>query len=210
MPLYPVSLCISGKLCIVVGAGEVAERKIESLLKAGANVRVIAPDNITIDGVEFIKRRYNKGDLQGAFLAIAATDDMDTNEAVYQEALERNVLVNIVDNPRLCNFFVPSVLTRGDLQISISTGGKCPALAKKIRIDMESYYGPELDEYLKIVEEARQEILAGFGEEKRREILNRVLDDAMLLELVKEKKLDEAREKIRGIISMERRTLIQD
>ncbi|MGV8122956.1 MAG: bifunctional precorrin-2 dehydrogenase/sirohydrochlorin ferrochelatase [Candidatus Xenobiia bacterium LiM19] len=209
MPLYQVSLCIAGRLCVVIGAGDVAERKIESLLQAGAEVRVIAPDNVMIDGVEFIRRQYKAGDLQGAFLAIAATDDRETNEAVYKEALERNVLVNVVDNPSLCTFFVPSVLTRGDLQISISTGGKCPALAKKMRIDMESRYGTEFDEYLKIVEEARHEILAGFMEEDRREIMNRVLEDAPLFEMVRENRLEEARERVRHLLCCDKESNLE-
>jgi len=200
MPLYQISLCIAGRLCIVIGAGDVAERKIESLLQAGAVVRVIAPDDVMIDGVEFIRRHYETGDLQGAFLAIAATDDRLINEAVYKEALERNVLVNVVDNPSLCTFFVPSVLTRGDLQISISTGGKCPALAKKMRIDMESRYGAEFNEYLRIAEEARQAILIAYSEEARREMMNRVLDDDQLFRLVRANRLQEARDRVRHLL----------
>jgi len=187
MPLYPVSLCLAGRLCIVIGAGEVAERKIESLLAAGAKVRVIAPDDVTSGAVEHIRRRYRHGDLSGAFLAIAATDDSEINEAVHREAVERNILVNVVDNPPLCTFFVPAVVTRGDLQISVSTGGKCPALAKKLRIEMESQLGPEMDEYVKTVDRARQEIIRRFSEKDRKKMLNRLLDDELLLSLVRER-----------------------
>jgi len=196
MPLYPVSLCIAGRLCVVVGAGEVAERKIESLLSAGASVKVIAPDKVSICGVEHIRRRYQQGDLSGAFLAIAATDDREINEAVHREALERGVLVNVVDNPPLCTFFVPAVVTRGDLQISVSTGGKCPALARKLRIEMESQFGPELDEYVKTVERARQEIIRRFSEKDRKEILSRLLDDELLLGLVRERGAEGAWERV--------------
>jgi precorrin-2 dehydrogenase/sirohydrochlorin ferrochelatase len=100
-------------------------------------------------------------------------------------------------------------LTRGDLQISISTGGKCPALAKKMRIDMESRYGAEFEQYLKIVEEARQEILAGFGEEDRRKIMNRVLDDAPLFRLVRANRLQEARNRVRYLLCCDRESNLE-
>jgi precorrin-2 dehydrogenase / sirohydrochlorin ferrochelatase len=200
MALYPVALCLTGRLCVVIGAGEVAARKINALLEVGARVKVIAPDEPHCDGIEHVRRRYCRGDLQGAFLAIAATDDREVNEEVFREADRLNIPVNVVDKPLLCTFHVPSVMTRGDLQISVSTGGKCPALAKKIRHQIEALYGPEYEDYLKVIEEVRQYMRGAFEAENRRVLLNLVLDDASILELVRKKKLEEAREKLRQLL----------
>ena len=201
MPLYPVSLCLSGRLCIIIGSGEVAARKIQSLLASGALVRVIAPHHPYIDGIELIERRYRKGDLEGAALVIAATDDRQVNEEVYQEAIERNIPVNVVDNPPLCTFHVPSVMARGELQISISTGGKCPSLAKKIRHEIEGLYGEEYADYLSIIEEARTEILRTVAQERRKEMIGRILHDSLLFELVKDKKREEARQRAQQVLA---------
>jgi precorrin-2 dehydrogenase / sirohydrochlorin ferrochelatase len=197
MALYPVSLCLRNKLCIVIGSGEVASRKIMSLLHAGATVRVIAPEGKKIEGVAHTRRAYRKGDLEGAFLVIAATDSKEVNEAVYRDALSQNILINVVDNPPLCTFFVPSVINRGDMQISISTGGKCPALAKKIRREIEGLYGQEYEAYLTILEEGRRNIMQSFTADERKDKIQDLVDDTVLLELVKANRLAEAREKIR-------------
>jgi precorrin-2 dehydrogenase / sirohydrochlorin ferrochelatase len=196
MAPYPVSLCIQDRLCIVVGAGDVALRKVESLRNAGARVKVIAPEETGMEGIELIKRPFRPGDLEGAFLVVAATNDREVNEQVYHEAMAAHILVNVVDNPPLCTFYVPSVVTRGDLQISVSTGGKCPALARKIRQEIEALYGPEYEAYLRIVEEARQGIIARYDPALRKDMMNRVLEDVTLREYVWQGRLEEARDRI--------------
>jgi precorrin-2 dehydrogenase/sirohydrochlorin ferrochelatase len=201
MPLYPVALCVSGRLCVVIGGGEVAERKIEALVKAGAMVRVISPDPPPSEGIEILTRTYRKGDLEGAFLAIAATDDREVNIAVSREAGERGIPVNVVDDPALCTFFVPSVITRGELQLSISTGGKCPSLAKRIRRELEDLYGEDYGEYLQIMGEARREIIARFPSEMRSELMEEILARADILGLIRARRLDGAREVIREILA---------
>ncbi len=144
---YAVSLVLQGRKCVVVGAGDVGERKIHGLLESGADVVVIGPDATpdvraqARDGrISWIDREYVTGDLDGAFLAIAATDDREVNRRIAEEASERRVLLNVVDDPELCMFTAPALLTRGDLTVAISTNGKSPAMARKVREDLEARF----------------------------------------------------------------------
>ncbi|MEW6679701.1 MAG: bifunctional precorrin-2 dehydrogenase/sirohydrochlorin ferrochelatase [bacterium] len=136
---YPIFLDIEGKRCVVVGGGKVAKRKIERLLEARADVVVISPDldESLKERVLWIKREYKNGDLEGAFIAIAATNDKQINQMVYNEAEKMGILINVVDKPKLCRFIVPSLIQRDDVTIAISTEGKDPSLAKEIRIKIE-------------------------------------------------------------------------
>ncbi|MEW6481496.1 MAG: bifunctional precorrin-2 dehydrogenase/sirohydrochlorin ferrochelatase [bacterium] len=136
---YPIFLDIEGKRCVVVGGGKVAKRKIERLLEARADVVVISPDleEGLKERVLWIKREYKNGDLEGAFIAIAATNDKQINQMVYNEAEKMGILINVVDKPKLCRFIVPSLIQRDDVTIAISTEGKDPSLAKEIRIKIE-------------------------------------------------------------------------
>jgi precorrin-2 dehydrogenase/sirohydrochlorin ferrochelatase len=142
---YPIGLNLRGRLCVVVGGGKVAARKIQKLLAAGAQVKVISPeldpslqDLKHCGAIVHFPRIYQTGDLQHAFLAIAATDSREVNRKVYEEASEAGVLINVVDNPDLCSFIVPATLQRGNLQISISTSGTDPAGAKKLKETLQS------------------------------------------------------------------------
>ena len=147
---YPIYLDLTGKSCMIVGGGKVAERKCASLIKADAKITVIAAE-ITkrLKGykdkglIEHIERAYRKGDIRSAFIVISATDSSETNERVARDAQSLHKLTNVVDTPDLCNFIVPSVFRRGMLTIAISTGGTSPALAKEIRKDLQKIYGPE-------------------------------------------------------------------
>ena len=147
--LYPVSLVLKDRKCVVVGGGTVAFRKAASLVEAGARVTVIAPEICAkleaLEGAEQIRREFAEPDLDGVFLAVGATDSSETNERVAAEAERRGVLVNIVDVPSLCNFYVSSSVNRGDFHIGISPGGASPALARKVRQELESAYGPEYE-----------------------------------------------------------------
>ncbi|MEK7848331.1 MAG: bifunctional precorrin-2 dehydrogenase/sirohydrochlorin ferrochelatase, partial [Chloroflexota bacterium] len=147
---YPVFLQLRGRLCVVVGGGEVAQRKVEALVEAGARVRVISPSlsprlsQLAASGqVGAEPRPYATGALKGAFLAIAATDDPEANRQVVREARRRRVLLNVVDEPRACSFIMPSVVRRGELVLAISTGGLSPALSRKVREDLEAHFGAE-------------------------------------------------------------------
>ena len=181
----PITLTgLETKLCIVVGGGAVAERKVESLLDASARVRVIAPaatDALAAlargGKIEWLPSAYRDGDLEGAFLVIAATDDAPVNRAVAQEATARGILVNVVDDPAWCNFTAPAVVRRGDLTIAISTGGDVPALAGHLRGELERQFGDEWDAYVEWLARLRGRIAARYPElEARRQAWARVLD----------------------------------
>jgi precorrin-2 dehydrogenase/sirohydrochlorin ferrochelatase len=150
---YPAFLDIQGRKCVVAGGGRVAERKVRELLRAGAKVRVISPGlcaglkKLAERGeILYSKRRFRATDLRGAFLAIAATDDMETNCRV--AAAGNKIPVNVVDEPSLCSFIVPSSLRRGPLTIAVSTSGASPAMARAIRQEMEDIFGREVGQYL--------------------------------------------------------------
>ncbi len=187
--LYPIFLNLEGKKCLVVGGGDVAERKITGLLGCKAGVTVISPVvNEKIDELVkeskliYKKKAYQNGDIKGFFLVIGATDSMEINEIISTEAKELEILYNIVDIPDLCNFFVPSVVNSGDLKIAISTNGKSPALAKKIRKELEDIYGDEYVVFLDYLGKVRENLKKSkdMTEEKRTKIFkNIVYSDAL-------------------------------
>ncbi len=160
---YPAFLNLTGRRCVVIGAGEVAERKVATLLQAGALVTVVSPDGTAeiahraqVGEVTWRRRPYQAGDLRDAWLAIAATDDASVNRAIAREAEERHVLLNVIDVPSLCGFIAPSIVQRGDLTIAISTAGKSPAMARRVRREVERLFPPEYGELLDIVAEIRE------------------------------------------------------
>ena len=162
---YPLFLKISGKRCVVVGGGQVARRKVRGLLEYGANVEVISPDPCRelnklgeTGEIKVLRRRYQAGDLREAFLAIAASDNGDTNRQVVKEAQERAVLVNVADDPENSDFIVPSYMRRGNMTIAVSTGGVSPALARKIRTRLEKEIGAEYASLVRLVGEVRAQV----------------------------------------------------
>ncbi|MFH1078692.1 MAG: bifunctional precorrin-2 dehydrogenase/sirohydrochlorin ferrochelatase [Pseudomonadota bacterium] len=164
---YPVSLDLTDKKCVVVGGGAVAERKAERLIECGAHVAIVSRTLTPLlegrkkaNTIEHIDTDYEKQTLNGAFMVIGATDRDDVNAQVSQDARSLGMLVNIVDDPDRCNFILPSLLQQGDLSIAVSTGGKSPALARKIREDLQQHYGPEYKNLLKIMGSLRKKILA--------------------------------------------------
>ena len=135
---YPLFLELTGQPVVVVGAGRVAGRKIRSLLAAGARITVISPRATRLpENIRWIRRRYRRGDLAGARLVVAATDDLEVNQLVCTEAKRRRQLVNCIAPPSAGNFIVPAVARRGNLAIAISTDGMSPSLAKRLRRDLE-------------------------------------------------------------------------
>jgi siroheme synthase-like protein len=144
--LYPIFLDLSGRRCVIVGGGEVANRKARKLLQARARVVVISPEigaELESVAVEIHRRPYREGDLEGAYLAFAATNSREANAAVAREAKERGVPVNVADRPSEGDFALPSTLRRGRLQVAVSTGGASPTLARRIRGELEQAFGPE-------------------------------------------------------------------
>ena len=181
----PITLThLDTKLSLVVGGGAIAERKVCALLDAGAHVRVIAP-TLTDDladlarggKIEWVPRAYGSGDLAGAFLVIAATDDAQVNHDVARQAQERNLMVNVVDDPDYCSFFAPAVVRRGDLTIAVGTGGDVPALAGHLRAQLERQFGDEWGAYVDWLTRMRVRIAARYPDvTARREAWARVLD----------------------------------
>jgi precorrin-2 dehydrogenase/sirohydrochlorin ferrochelatase len=167
MSLFPMFLKLTARPCVVVGAGAIAEGKIESLLEAEAQVTVIAPEALPrvrewAEGgdVTWVQREYREGDLSGAFLAVAATATAEVNRAVFAEATERGVLVNAVDDPPFCDFYFPSIVRRGELQIAISTAGESPALAQRLRKEINAALPLDLGEWLMELGRLRREVTA--------------------------------------------------
>ena len=165
--LFPMFLKLEGRQCLVVGAGRVGEPKIGGLLESGAHVRVVALDASPIvrqwarsGKIDLELRPFVADDLDGAFLAVVATNSRTLNERVYHEAQRRRVLCNVVDVPDLCDFFYPAVVRRGDLQIAVSTAGQSPSLAQQIRQQLEKQFGPGYAVWVAELGETRKLILA--------------------------------------------------
>jgi precorrin-2 dehydrogenase/sirohydrochlorin ferrochelatase len=166
MDLFPMFLKLTARPCVVIGAGNLAESKIESLLASHAKVLVIAPkarkriiDLAQAGEIEWKPRKYVAGDLDGQFLVVAATDDSAVNRAVYREAVENNVLCNAVDDPPFCDFYFPSVVRRGDLQIAISTAGASPALAQRLRKEINAQLPLDVGDWLEDLGNLRREVV---------------------------------------------------
>ncbi|MDY6917284.1 MAG: bifunctional precorrin-2 dehydrogenase/sirohydrochlorin ferrochelatase [Chloroflexota bacterium] len=201
-PYYPVTLYVQGKRCVVIGGGEVAFRKAQALLQHGALVEVISPglcpelSRLAATGaVRAVPREYRAGDLDGAFVAVAATDDAGTNSRVAAEATERRVLVNVADTPALCSFIMPSCLRRGPVTVAVSTGGKSPALARRIRTELERSLTTEYGSLASLVEQVRSE-LKERGIVLPGEAWQRALDLDVLLEMLRQGRWDEAKERL--------------
>ncbi|MCX5840275.1 MAG: bifunctional precorrin-2 dehydrogenase/sirohydrochlorin ferrochelatase [Deltaproteobacteria bacterium] len=205
MKYYPVNLNMTNKRCVVVGGGDIAERKVERLLECGAQVTVVSKSLTPLlkarkktGQMDHIDRDYEDQALDGAFMVIGATDQNDVNERISKDAMARGLLVNIVDDPDRCNFILPSLVQQGDLSIAVSTGGKSPALAKKLRKELEKQYGPEYQTLLVIMGILRKRILAGD---------QRAADNKAVFEdLVHSDILQAIREKDRGRVN----TIIHD
>jgi precorrin-2 dehydrogenase/sirohydrochlorin ferrochelatase len=180
MTLFPMFLKLEGRSCLVVGAGAIGEPKIESLLTAGASVRVIAPSGTAAvaewaraGAIVWDAREFNSADLDGVFLVIAATSSREVNGTIFREARQRNILCNVVDDPEYCDFYYPAVVRRGDLQLAISTNGHSPALAQRIRRELEIQFGPEYGEWLVELGKIRQQLFAsGMNPDERRRVLH--------------------------------------
>jgi precorrin-2 dehydrogenase/sirohydrochlorin ferrochelatase len=207
MAYYPVNLDLKGRKCVVVGGGSVAERKVKTLIEFGAAVTVVAPE-LTAGLAELAGSgsiRHEAGVfapevLDGAFIAIAATDDREVNRAVYTESNRRSVLVNVADDPELCTFFLPAFVRRGELTISVSTSGESPSFARRIREEFELQFGPEYGEMADLLGELRDEVKGRYTSmNDRQKAFLRILDSDVL-ELLAEGKHEEARIKARQCI----------
>ncbi len=183
--LFPMFLKLSARPCLVVGAGTIAESKIGSLLEAGGRLRVVAPEATPqvrswahSNSIEWHQRPFQPEDLEGMFLVVAATSSTDLHERIFAQATQRGVLCNIVDVSPLCDFYYPSVVQRGALQIAISTAGQSPALAQRLRKQLEVQFGPEYEEWLAQLGEARDKLFSKkLDPEERKRLLHEDASD---------------------------------
>lgn len=187
MTYYPIFLDLRGRACLVVGGGEIATRKIEGLLQAGASVTVISPevteiirDHADTGELRHIKRPYRHGDLGGYFLAYAAAGVPEVDATMASEAKMAGVLLNVVDRPVICDFIMPAVVRRRDISIAISTNGRCPGFAKRLRQEIEAFIGSEFGATLESVAAQREKLLQGDGtdQSERHKRIEAALDQA--------------------------------
>ncbi|MBI4180718.1 MAG: bifunctional precorrin-2 dehydrogenase/sirohydrochlorin ferrochelatase [Chloroflexi bacterium] len=197
---YPLFLNIRGRRCVVVGGGQVARRKVMTLLEHGAKVEVISPNLCSELGqlaesgeIDALMREYRDGDLQGTLITIAATDDRNTNLAVAKEARAKAILVNVVDDAESSDFIAPSYIRRGDVTIAISTSGRSPALARKIRTRLERDFGDEYAALAWLLSEVRTEVKQQ-GIKVNGDAWQEALDLDLLMNLLREEGNEKAKE----------------
>jgi precorrin-2 dehydrogenase len=201
MSLLPIFVKLHGRLVVVVGGGTIAEGKIHGLFAAEPRVRIVAPEVTPVIAqwvaqgkVEWREKTFAAEDLDGAYLVIAATSAPGVNEAVFSEADARGILCNAVDDIEHCHFYYGSVVQRGDLQIAISTNGKSPALAQRLRLQLEKRFGPEYELWLAWLGAARDLLRAGEGTaESKKVLLHHLASEPMF-----ERFLQEARKQRTG------------
>jgi precorrin-2 dehydrogenase/sirohydrochlorin ferrochelatase len=196
-PYYPAMLDVSSKICLVVGGGKVAERKVASLLEAGALVTVVSlevslglEEKASRGEITMRKRAYKASDLQGFSLVIAATDQPEVNEAVSREAARLGVWVNVVDRPDLSSFIVPSVIRRGKLILAVSTGGASPSTARRIAGELEASYGAEYEIYLDFLSVLRLKVQSRVKDKEIRQRLFKKMLDWDILGRIREGTFD--------------------
>jgi precorrin-2 dehydrogenase / sirohydrochlorin ferrochelatase len=167
MKYYPINLDIRDRDCLVVGGGRVGTRKVEALMECGGRVTVVSTaasdpiHNFSRTGAVTLKLRpYRAADMDHCFLVIAATNNETLNRQIHQDANRLNKLCNVADRPEICNFILPAVVRRGDLVIAVSTSGKSPAFAKKMRKELEQRYGEEYEEFLDLMGAIRKRLLS--------------------------------------------------
>lgn len=213
MKPYPLMMNLEGKLVVVIGGGRVANRKVLSLLESGARVKVISPELTSelsilarekkIDWTADIFREsmLNEGD--EITLIFGTTDNREVNRTIYDAAIKRKIPCNIADMPDMCTFIVPAVITQGDLMIAVSTGGSSPALARRIREDLATRFGPEYAQMTRIMAELRKLILqTGSSSDENKKLFLDIVDSEILAAL-KANDTERALEILRAILPRE-------
>ncbi len=169
MKYYPIFLDMHGRDCLVVGAGPVGVRKAVTLEKCGASVKLISDafsarfDELQKTSICFVKKRYEKKDVKGMFFVFAATNNADLNRQIKDDASLLNILCNVADAPDNSDFLLPSIVERGDLIVAVSTSGSSPAMAKRIKQDLENHLGPEYAQFLRLMGNIRKRLLSSGG-----------------------------------------------
>lgn len=159
---YPLFADLRGRRCVVIGGGAVAQRKVTALVRFGARVTLISPEltrrlagSAARGTIAHVARRFRPGDLRGAWLVYAATDDPQINEAVFRAASRQRIFTNVVDQPTLCSFIAPAIARRGEVVIAVSTGGRSPTLAKTLRREVQRLIGGDYAAMLRLLERLR-------------------------------------------------------
>ncbi|MDI6783053.1 MAG: bifunctional precorrin-2 dehydrogenase/sirohydrochlorin ferrochelatase [bacterium] len=208
--LYPINLDIKKKKCLVIGGGEVALRKVKALLECQAKVTVVSPQLhpeimklAKTKQIQVVKKKYQSEDLNKVFLVIGATNDNKVNRRIADDAKKKQLLVNIVDVPDLCNFQVPASIRRGALMLTISTNGKSPALTKYLRKQLEEQFGSEYAEYVERLGEWRKELQKLVPNGKLREQIFSAMVESDILYLLKRGLRKEAELRANQIIDRE-------
>ena len=207
MAYYPIMVDLTGREVLVVGGGSVAARKIKTLLEYGAVINMVSKELSpeVKDYVDNGKVRYLGGEfslvfLKNMFLVIAATDDAELNRRISKAAEEKGMLINAVDQPADCNFIVPSIIKKGDLIVAVSTSGKSPALAKKIRKQLTEYFGEEHELFLRVMGKIRNDIIASGADQKENSRIFHRIVDSELLETIKTRDFNKAATILSGIL----------
>jgi precorrin-2 dehydrogenase/sirohydrochlorin ferrochelatase len=194
MSLFPIFVKLEGRLVVVIGGGIIAEAKIPGLLSAGARVRLVAPDItpqiaewVRFGKIDWLPKAFAEADLDGAFLVIAGTSAAGVNEAVFREAERLGIMCNAVDDIEHCHFYYGAVVQRGDLQIAISTNGKSPALAQRLRHEFETQFGSEYEVWLQWLGAAREALRAnGPTSDTTKKLLHELASRPMFDEFVRQ------------------------
>lgn len=204
---YPAFIDLRGRNCVVIGGGKIAARKVASLLRSGANVTVISPFVTGVlakysgrKRIRHIKRNYRRGDLEDAFLVIAATSDKEVNREV---SFEVPCLLNVVDAPEVANFIVPSVVKRGPLALAVSTSGTSPALAKSIRKELELLYDKEFGIFVDFLGKQRKTVLRGITDERTRKRIIKQIAGPEIIKKFRKEGLGKTKNEVLKIIKQE-------
>lgn len=207
---YPVYIQLRDQPCVVIGGGKIAEGKVDGLLAVESKVTVISSvltphlrDLVETEQISYLARSYRPGDLTGAFLVICATDQAEINHQVWQEAIANRQLVNVVDDTPRCNFIAPSLLRKGDLSIAISTSGKAPALAVRLKERFQRELGPEYERFLELAGELREPLARHIPDFDKRKALWYELVDSEILDVLARGDEAAAKEIISNVVGFE-------
>ena len=194
MSLFPIFVKLKGRLVVVIGGGKVAEEKIPGILSAGARIRLVSPavtpqiaEWVRFGKIQWLPKEFASADLDGAFLTVAATSARGVNSAVFREADGRGILCNAVDDIKNCHFYYGSIVQRGDLQIAISTNGKSPALAQRLRTELEAQFVPEYEAWVQWLGAARDALRSsGVDAESTKQLLHELAGRHMFEEFLRQ------------------------
>ena len=207
---YPVYIQLRDQPCVVIGGGKIAEGKVEGLLAVEAHVTIVSPELTPRlqelsdqKQITYIPRAYQPGDLTGAFMVICATDQAEINHQVWQDASANRQLVNVVDDTPRCNFIAPSILRKGDLTIAISTSGKAPALAVRLKERLQREIGPEYERFLELAGELREPLAKHIPDFETRKAIWYELVDSDILDVLARGEEDSAKEIISQVVGFE-------